>query len=248
VCVVVRGSRTLVLLTVAALVFADTNSWSGILVAALGSSALGAIFGGYLTTRVRGRQEREEAWRSRLIDAADEFAQVLVHVLRTLGTVLPEISRGERQLRGASGSPTRETVAVISSARRFLDDAELRLGHLELLVGTDSDVYEHGFRSMHLVEQSVNLMQERQPVQQLIAAVLVERANPGEGIGLLADFPRAVPDFELLRRWENLPDGFDVSDDTNLAQWARALQNVSGEEAHAYMRAARTYIEQYRSG
>jgi hypothetical protein len=124
------------------LVVADVDTWTGLLVAVLGSSALGAIFGGYLTTRMRGRIEREEAWRSRLFEATDEFSRVLVTALRALGGLLPSASRGERRLREENGELTEETARTASSLSDLLDATELRLGHLELLVGQDSAVYQ----------------------------------------------------------------------------------------------------------
>jgi hypothetical protein len=56
---------------------AGATSWSAIVLAVLGSSAVGAIAGGYLTTRLRGTIERDEAWRTRLIDCADTFLSQL---------------------------------------------------------------------------------------------------------------------------------------------------------------------------
>ena len=53
----------------------DTN-WAVLLITALGASFVGGVLGGALTTWMRGRIEREEAWRTRLIEAADEFMRL----------------------------------------------------------------------------------------------------------------------------------------------------------------------------
>jgi hypothetical protein len=53
---------------------AENPTWAAVILAALGSSALGAIVGGFLTTSLRGRIERDEAWRTRLLDNVAELA------------------------------------------------------------------------------------------------------------------------------------------------------------------------------
>ena len=120
-------------LAIAGLIGAQSNpTWAAILFAVLGSSALGAIFGGYVTTRMRGRLEREEAWRTRLIEAADNFNGVLSRMLRTLGTLIPRASRGELPLRRDDGTPTEDTAAALESVWALLMEAEVLLSHLEL--------------------------------------------------------------------------------------------------------------------
>src|SRR6266550_7927702 len=109
------------------------TSWSAVLVAVLGSSALGAVFGGYLTTRMRGRIEREEAWRTRLLEAAEDLNRVLVQGARALGEFLPRAARGELPLRETDGSLTDETAAGVQSASDLFIQAEPSLARLELL-------------------------------------------------------------------------------------------------------------------
>jgi VIT1/CCC1 family predicted Fe2+/Mn2+ transporter len=62
------------------------DTWTGIIIAALSSSALGAIVGGYITQRVQTHHEREEAWRNRLIDASHDLSLVLVGAFSSLGS------------------------------------------------------------------------------------------------------------------------------------------------------------------
>jgi hypothetical protein len=103
------------LLPIAGLIGAQSSpTWAAILFAVLGSSALGAIFGGYVTTRMRGRLEREEAWRTRLIEAADNLNGALSRVLRTLGNLLGGALRGE-PLRSEDGTLTEPTAAALES-------------------------------------------------------------------------------------------------------------------------------------
>jgi hypothetical protein len=221
-------------------------SWAGILFAVLGSSALGAIFGGYLTTRMRGRIEREEAWRTRLIEATDELNGVLVAALTTLGGLLPGASRGETPLRSGDAL-TPETADVLASARDLLNQAEVRLSRVELLFSAESEVQVHGYETMHQLNKAVALLRGRGAAQTLVRAVLAERENLGAGRAMLAEQVRDIPVMENLLARSSLPGSFEPSDDVNVAQWARALHNAAGESAHRYMRAARAEIERYRS-
>jgi hypothetical protein len=67
------------------------SAWLAVLLAVLGSSAVRAIAGGYLTTRMRGRIEREEAWRTPLVTAADDLNLHLAQALWTLGQLFPSL-------------------------------------------------------------------------------------------------------------------------------------------------------------
>ena len=99
---------------VAGLIGAESNpTWAAILFAVLGSSALGAIFGGYVTTRLRGRLEREEAWRTRLIEAADNFNGAISRTLWTLGGLLPSASIGAIPLRNEDGTLAEDAAAAL---------------------------------------------------------------------------------------------------------------------------------------
>jgi len=227
------------------LMAAEKTSWAGILVAALGSSAIGAVFGGYLTTRMRERFEREEAWRNRLIDAADDYNKRLVDALWKLGGLLPSAARGNRQLR-TGDELAEETKAVLDSVADCLHDAEVRFGHMELLFRADSPVVVHGLRVLELLQRSRELVLRRDRALGLVDAVLAERDTLNAGKSRLVEW-RDIKDLETLiqRRWR-LPETFDRDDDRSVAQWARALHQAAGEEAHEYMRSASDEIENYR--
>jgi hypothetical protein len=231
-------------LPIAGLIGAQSNpTWAAILLAVLGSSALGAIFGGYVTTRMRGRLEREEAWRTRLIEAADNLNGALSRVLRTLGSLL-----GELPLRREDRTPTERTAAALESVWALLNEVEVLLSHLELLFSADSNVYTEGYQTMRLIQRTAGLLDERPPAQHLIEAVVAERQTPGAGRSLLLDVePRYLDHLEVLITQGSGPDSFDPADDANVAHWARELHALAGRRAHAYSQAAHAYIEAYRS-
>ena len=237
-------------LPIAGLIGAQSSpTWAAILFAVLGSSALGAIFGGYVTTRMRGRIEREEAWRTRLIEAADNLNGVLARVLRTLGSLVPYAAASqELRLRKDDGTLTDRTAAILESVWALLNEVEVLLSHLELLFSTDSDVYREGYQTLRLIQRTAGLLEGRTPARHLIEAVVAERETPGAGrIQLLEAAPGYLDHLELLIAQGSGPDSFDPTDDGNVAQWARELHVLAGRRAHAYSRAAHAYIEAYRS-
>jgi hypothetical protein len=114
------------------------TSWTGIVLAVLGSSAVGAIAGGYLTTRLRGDIERDEAWRTRLIDAADGFLAQLATTLNAIPhSWLVAIESGDQDLRADDGltAPALQVAAAFESERTQLMPLFSRL---ELLFGADA--------------------------------------------------------------------------------------------------------------
>jgi hypothetical protein len=199
-----------------------------------------------MTTRMRGRLEREEAWRTRLIQSADEMNVTLVTALGTLGNLLPAASIGDVPLRGSDGSTfTPEARAKIESVDEVLNQAQVQLARLELLFSTESNVYTHGYDATRQLGRAYSLLKGRSRAQRLIQAVLAERERPGAGSELLSD-ASAIADMQTLVARGSLPDGFDPSDDMSVASWAREWHHAAGEAAHWYMQAAHAYIEQYK--
>ena len=236
-------------LAIAGLIGAQSNpTWAAILFAVLGSSALGAIFGGYVTTRMRGRLEREEAWRTRLIEAADNLNGALSRVLRTLGNLLGGALSRE-PLRSEDGTLTEPTAAALESVWALLNEVGVSLSHLELLFSADSNVYSEGIETMRLIQRTAGLLDGRPPAQHLIKAVVAERATPGAGKSLLWKVGSAgyLDHLEILITEGSGPLSFDPADDVNVAQWAKELHLLAGRRAHAFSQAAHAYIEAYRS-
>jgi hypothetical protein len=229
-------------------ILAAESSWTGILVAALGSSALGAIVGGYMTTRMQSRSGREEAWRTRLIEAADDLDRVLVQTVTLLGTFLGRAERGELRLRTDRGQLTKAVQTDVESAWHLLQDVEVRLGHLELLVGPESDVYQCGWKAADTLTGAVALLRGRATAAERIVAICRYRAGDEGAFAEIspADYGHVWPSL-LYNAWDP-PDGpsLDPSDDRSLGQWARRLHHIAGSQIHNYMREARAYIENYK--
>jgi hypothetical protein len=196
---------------------------------------------------MRGRIEREEAWRTRLIESADNLYTILVKMLRSLGDLLPLASRGEVPLRNEAGTLTEQSAERLTSIWSCLDEAEVLLGHLELLFSSDGAAYNEAMQAMKALQRAAGLLDGRAHAQLLIRAVVAERETSGAGTELLREAePRYLSDLAALVARGSCPDVFDPSDDANVARWARELHGVAGDRAHAYAGAARRYVEAYR--
>jgi hypothetical protein len=96
------------------------TSWSVVILAVLGSSAVGAIVGGLMTTSLRGRIERDAEWRTRLLDSAAALQTALSDCLLSHGTLVMCLRKAE------------------SPSEAELDDARTRWG----LVRTNAGLVE----------------------------------------------------------------------------------------------------------
>jgi hypothetical protein len=104
---------------------AGGSQWTLLIVAALGSSALGAIFGGLITTWLRGRIEREEAWRTRLLDSASVLGTELSELMLTAGKVVYSVQkRGEPEPGGIE-----EVKLAWNRVRTGLTPVQILFGH-----------------------------------------------------------------------------------------------------------------------
>jgi hypothetical protein len=116
-----------------------------LIVAVLGSSALGAVVGGTLTTWLRGRIEREEAWRTRLLDAASSLGTDLSQLLLRSALIRTRLDGGDRW------NPEEEASTPLMHAYKEQGDAwdrvRISLTPVQILFGSSSDT----FRSANLV-------------------------------------------------------------------------------------------------
>jgi hypothetical protein len=174
----------------------DSPSWSAIILAVLGSSAIGAVVGGFLTTWYRGRIERDEAWRTRRLDAADEFCTAQNAALTAGMRALGGMENRPDEILDESG----ELVEWASQLRdKFLETREATLAttvRLELLFGPDSRPAEAAWATVLHLREAVNL------IARMPNPLLRHQLNPGdhEGISLVArqegdDAIRAQIDF-----------------------------------------------------
>ena len=130
---------------VATLLVASTEGglgWSQVAVAALGSSAIGAAVGSFLTTWLRGRIEREEAWRTRLIEAADDVASALSQADLDFNAILVgDVAERRLPLHTSGGTLTKDVKDSLRASLEGLRKANRLLTRIELLYGHESDTY-----------------------------------------------------------------------------------------------------------
>jgi hypothetical protein len=242
------GSRDATHVTVALLILATGTGWPAITVAALTSSAVGAICGSILTTRQQSRHAREEAWRTRLIEAADDLNQLLVQGLSALGTLSARLGRGDLLQRDGAGVLNAECAQETAAIRTVLDQGRVQLARLELLMSVDADAYQQALESMSFSRQALGLIEGHAQPQSLVEAVITasreQRADvPLESPGTTS-MERAIATKVLSH--DSLPSDFDPTDTRNVVSWVDVFREYAGEDAHDFMRGAHAYIEKYQ--
>jgi hypothetical protein len=230
-------------------VLADSSPWTGIIVAALGSSALGAIVGGYMTTRMQGLQEREEAWRTRLIEASHEVTGLLTQCLSALYAIFGQISRGELSLRDASAAPSKEAAAAAATCWDLQRQATLANAQLDLLVSDKkTDLTQVSYGVLYSIRLAISFLELNPLAEQFAKVVLAEREATGAGlIHYLALNVEAevVFDFLMKSRWP-IPPRFEAGDDKNVVESATTMNEVANARHDTFIEAAHDYIENYR--
>lgn len=119
-------------------IFAASNSigWTGIVLAVLGSSAVGAVVGGIITTSLRGRIERDEAWRTRLIEAADEYQAAMSGALLAYEeALLADAAAGKRPVRNEHGDLAEALADVVKAGEEQSTRVNQLLYRILLLYG-----------------------------------------------------------------------------------------------------------------
>jgi hypothetical protein len=120
----------------------ETSPWLALVLAVIGGGAVGSL----LTTYWRTRHERAEAWCSRLLDAADDFATGALQALMRLesnGDWLWLSHEG-----GVLGLSHDEREAM-READALIDQARSRIARVHLLYGTYSAA---GASATHVIE------------------------------------------------------------------------------------------------
>lgn len=231
---------------------AAADSWTGILLAVLTSSAIGAVVGGYLTTLTRGRIEREEAWRTRLIDAADDFNQYLVTTLRQIGDWLPEVANGHLSLRDTTGTLDNDMRSIIKDARKQLAEVETASARVVLLFG-GAETSEIAFRSMRLERFALRLLEWDEEMIHVVEAVISERTNPGSSVKRFGNMnPELSNTRSILTQTEEAnphlrQDEFVKTDDQNLGAWAILLHSAASHYAGLFMISANAAVHPPKS-
>lgn len=210
--------------------FADAT-WPGLI---LSSSAIGAIVGGYMTTWIRGRQERDEAMRTRLIEVSDEFVQAFMEALMAYRTrALRDAICGKAVLR-QDGELTEEISEILDDVAEKTRSATPVLTRVGLLYGTagGDTPYEAGLQCIDCLNGSCGLLRGDASAQEAIHWVLADTE---------ADAPMTADPSATWRRVSKLRDEglpaaeFDPSDDASVALWARALRSAAAHSVREFI-------------
>ena len=202
---------------------AAANSWSAIVLAVLGSSALGAIAGGYITTRLRGDIERDEAWRTRLVDCADAF---LAELGRNVNAIphswLVAVEEGKENIRD-DGRLTGAAAHAVGDFEKHKTELMPLMSRVELLFGEDAGV----------------------PTRAAVRTVV----NAGEVLTGATWIPDGIARFGPAGLGINVenevpltPDEFDPDDDADVAVWTRQLLESVKQHERNVLHACSTQI------
>jgi hypothetical protein len=125
------------------------TDWAVVLVTALGGSLLGGVVGGLLTTWLRGQIEKNEAWRTRLIDAADSYCGQRMQAFLAASDCLEFLESPDDEAWDSDRDiPLDRGLAEIAKARDAENVAEVAFERVRLLFGHDSEVAETGQRTL----------------------------------------------------------------------------------------------------
>jgi hypothetical protein len=215
-------------------------AWPQLMLAALGSSAIGAVVGGILTTRMRGTIEREEAWRTRIIEAADDVASALSQADLDFNAILfRDAADGRRQLRAPDGTLEKD---VSGSLRACLDGvrrANKLLSRVELLYGPESQTHRHALATVYGLSGSVRLLEGNLRAHRAVLAVIATRAEDSHTIEeLIGRDDVAHSRYRLLLSQGDLPTEFRPDDDASVAAWALRLHDGAADAFHEFVREA----------
>jgi hypothetical protein len=214
--------------------------WAHVAVAALGSSAIGAIVGGFLTTWLRGQIEREEAWRTRLIEAADDVANALSQADLDFNAILiRDVAESRYTLRGPDGAFAREVVRSLKASLDGVRKANRLLTRVELLYGHDSIVYSKALDAVYGLSGSVRLLEGNSRAQRAVLAVVADhQGDTHQRDELVARDEVAESRYKGLVFQQRLPAQFEPKDDSSVAAWALKLHDAAVDSFHDFVRAA----------
>jgi hypothetical protein len=161
---------------------AGGSQWTLLIVAALGSSALGAIIGGFITTWLRGRIEREEAWRTRLLDSASVLGTELSELMLSAGKIVHAVEK--RRAPEAGG---------IEEVKLAWNRVRTALTPVQILFGHQSKAARHANGVLHSIRDMWRAAEgEMDRVASLPAGLTVE-SDPAEAVD--AYFKEATESF-----------------------------------------------------
>jgi hypothetical protein len=219
---------------------AEGLTWPQLVLAALGSSAIGAVVGGILTTRMRGAIEREEAWRTRIIEAADDVASALSQADLDFNAILfRDIADGRRQLRAPDGALEKDVSASLRACLDGVRRANKLLSRVELLYGPESPAHGHALATVYGLSGTVRLLEGNARAHRAVLAVIATYTQDSRTIEELTgrdDVARSR--YLLLLSQGDLPTEFRPDDDASVAAWALRLHDGAADTFHQFVSAA----------
>jgi hypothetical protein len=238
----------------------DAAGWTGIVLAAIGGGGIGGVIGGYLQVVKRGRIERAEQWRTRLIEASEEFQKSVTETLLEFDpAMLRDAIDGKSPLFEENGEPTPGTADIVHKTREELVGARRLLARIQLLYGTgsstpppaqaDRGAYLQALTALDCIRTSIALLEERGRPQPAVRAVLALQ----QGEDLLDAFSEtswrehraalAVREYERsMPLPTGLPTDFDPADDRSHASWALVFRRASTLTYEAFVDSCVTAI------
>lgn len=234
----------------------------------LGSSAVGAIVGGYITTWLRGRQERDEAMRTRLIEVADEFVSVMTDAFMAYDTrPLVGAIAETHPLRDKDGQIAGDLSDILQRTRELVSKANSVHTRVTLLYGRNDGAHQAGLVALDCLSGSCNLLEGRPSGQETVQLALTASR---EGLVLNRDdasWSDQAREKELLganvkvsnlnsslRRAAALQavglpaDDFDADVDASVAIWTRALRQAAANQLNRFVDLAATRIHDDHPG
>jgi hypothetical protein len=214
--------------------------WAQVAAAVFGSSALGAVVGGILTTWLRGRIEREEAWRTRMIEAADDVASALSQADLDFNAILiGDVAEARHPLRNSDGTLSKKVAGSMKASLEGVRKANQLLTRIELLYGHDSVPYKEALAAIYGLSGCVRLLEGNARAQRAIQAVLADRRGDTEERDRLVTRDEvAQTRYNGLVLEPDLPDDFDAELGPSVAAWVLKLHDAAVKSFHAFVRGA----------
>jgi hypothetical protein len=181
------------------------TNWAVVLVTALGSSIIGGVCGGLLTTLLRGRIEKDQATTTRLIDAADGYLEQRVRAnvvaMETLELLRDQDAGAWEEEADMPLAPGQQAIEKMADAE---DNAEVALERVRLLYGLGSPVAAKGLETVTNAKQMIHALRGtgHSPRGDLLEPMGVKWTRSDQkkrdaALGALLDVQRAHHDFML---------------------------------------------------
>jgi hypothetical protein len=222
-------------MTAAAIIAAETATWVTIVVAVLGSSAIGAIVGGIAQTSLRGTIERREAMLARLIETADTFQAAMTDALAACDPVfLDDVAVlygrvGAPQLWTSMNEPSEQTAALLEATRVPAGKARGVLARVQLLF--PDDAYCRADLAVTCLDKACGLLAQHYDAQRTVQDAEERRWSLPAGKP-----PRTAVEalIEHSLNDERMPTKFTVADADSVARWALVLRATADENLRGF--------------